>query len=308
MDRHILRILKAILFHDLTEASGDAFQKLIAKYFTAAYGSDFERIKSAGRSGDGGCDGYHRSTKTVYQCYGKEKSAPVNSRYIAKKIKEDFALARRTYKGDQMLEWVFVHNLVGGLPNEANLAIIELQAKNPDVSIRTMSQDAFEDLLFKLGDESLQDLFGPTAARSFGGIDPSDIQRLLNRLVSEAETPVPTAIKPVPLQKIDYNRLTEMSARTIRDNTQYTAQVGKFVNDASDAQLGDRIATKLRAKYQSLKLDKFSPDDILNCLADFIIGADRIACSVGEVRAADAILAYFFDRCDIFEDEPLATA
>ena len=119
---------------------------------------------------------------------------------------------------------------------------------------------------------------------------------------------MPNAIKPVPLQKIEYNRLTELSARTIRDNTQYTAQVGKFVNDAGDALLGDRIAAKLRAKYQSLKLDRFSPDDILYGLVDFIIGADRITCSVGEVRAAEAILAYFFDRCDIFEDEPLATA
>ena len=62
---------------------------------------------------------------------------------------------------------------------------------------------------------------------------------------------------------------------------------------------GEKVAQAFRNRYKELKAQGLLPDETFQELVIFIGGADR-----KELRyeaAVYAVLAYFFERCDIFE-------
>ncbi|HEY5095040.1 MAG TPA: ABC-three component system protein [Candidatus Eremiobacteraceae bacterium] len=303
MDFRKRRFLEALLFIDLTSKSGTSFQARISDFLAAVYGNDFERTISAGRHGDRGCDGYNAATKTVYQCYGKERGSGVNTAFIISKIQHDFQVAQ-THFGQRMVNWVFVHNLVEGLPTDVGLAIQALREQNPQIHISTMTKDGIGSLLFALPDDALDLLFAPSPDRSFDDIDPADIQRLLKTVAAGAREATHGELMPVPREKISYNTLSEPAARVVRDNVQYVGQVAKFVREDADPIFGEAVASSLNAKYQSLRSQGMSSDDIMDELLGFVVGRDRLDYSISELKAAEVIVAYFFNNCDVFEDQP----
>jgi hypothetical protein len=107
----------------------------------------------------------------------------------------------------------------------------------------------------------------------------------------------------VPLEKIAFNSLDEVSARTIRDNTQYAAQVAKFVQEDPDPRFGDTVAAALKQHYVQLRGQSLAPAVILDNMIGFILG-DRHDVSLADIKSAEAIVAYFFSTCDVFENFP----
>jgi hypothetical protein len=66
-----------------------------------------------------------------------------------------------------------------------------------------------------------------------------------------------------------------------------------------DPSFGEDIAEAFRARYQDLKTVGLGPDQIFGQLQAFTGGMDGDPSHQGAVLA---ILSYFFERCDIFED------
>ena len=74
--------------------------------------------------------------------------------------------------------------------------------------------------------------------------------------------------------------------------------VEQYFRKSALVELGDKIAEEFRKRYSDLKLLELPPDQILMCLQQY-------AGMSGEPRrqaAVMAVLAYFFDTCEIFED------
>ena len=288
----------ALMRDELASHYGNSFQDLFGRYMDARYGDDFQRVRPAGKLGDGGCDGYKHSTKTVYQCLGKHKSSGVNAAEIVEKITHDFAHAKTTFTDGSMLEWVFVYNL-SELPHTAVIAIGKLRDENPSMSISTLGHDGIGRILLEIDETVLDQLFDIENVRSRHVLEPSDVQLLLNRVAQRQHVPLPTEIAPVPLDKIERNELSGYAELTIRDNIKYVAQVARFVRESPDPRHGDVVAAILMARYQELKLQKFHPNEIFVLLVEFVVGDGDFGVPL--LKAAEAIVVYFFQTCDVFE-------
>ncbi len=106
-------------------------------------------------------------------------------------------------------------------------------------------------------------------------------------------------VKDVPPGKIEANALSESVATLLREGMVKAVLVGDFFNQWHDAALGERIAQSFRDKYESLRED-YTPNQMFVELQAWAGGKDRGAPE--HELAVLTVMAYYFERCDIFEE------
>lgn len=273
---------------------GIAFQDWFVQLAGHAFGADFEEVRPYGAQGDLKSDGRRVSTRAVFQCYAPKQMT--DTKLIAK-IDEDFHGARAHW-GDQMSEWIFVHNDGDGLPPKVVQHIDALRAGHPDINIETWSEPELHALVFTLALPAMQALFG--YAPSIAVLDHlvlSDIVPIIDALARQEPNPNPP-LTPPSLEKLKKNELSDDSAVLLQMGRRKSALVDTFFNKSARPDLGERIAEAFRTRYAELKGLELPADSIFGYLQDY-------AGMNGEPKrqgAALAVLAYFFDSCDIFED------
>jgi hypothetical protein len=216
------------------------------------------------------------------------------------KIDEDFNGAVNEW-GPRMRRWEFVHNDVRGLPADAIQRLDDLRADNPGVEIAVLGEAELRRVVMNLLIHQLEDLFG---------VVPS--QRTMERLDFAALRPVLAAIErrdpgadppisaPSP-QKLQRNALSEDAAALLRQGRRREKLVEDFFDAWPDPSFGEDIAEAFRAHYQALKSAGIGVEAIFTQLQGFAGGMNGEPAHQGAVLA---VLSYFFERCDIFEDAP----
>lgn len=277
------------------ERKGKAFEELFSKIMGHASPGDFQAVRPYGNRGDLKCDGYRVSDRTVFQCYAPSSMKLPN---LLAKIDEDFKGAVAHW-GNRMVRWSFVHNEDGGLPADAIQKLMDLGTANPSV---TLDQTGYPELLvivMTLPVLQLEDLFGSV---------PS--QRTMAQLDYEALRPVVSLIQKLtpdnnpPLTapsaaKLSANDLSDDAAELLRQGRRRESLVERFFNDWPDPSFGEEIAQGFRDRYRALKLDGLSADRIFMELQTFAGGMNG---TPSHQAAVLAVMSYFFERCDIFED------
>ncbi|TAV22620.1 hypothetical protein [Rhizobium ruizarguesonis] len=151
----------------LRRSQREEFQSFFSELMTAIHGPDYVGVTPHGSHGDGGVDGYHLPDHSVYQCYGALNGHTFGIAYIKQKILSDFRKARETCP--DMARWVFVHNLVPGLPRPLLDTILDLKKTNYGViDVSHFGVDEFRTAISKLPEPKLLRLLGavqPTARR-----------------------------------------------------------------------------------------------------------------------------------------------
>lgn len=274
---------------------GKAFENLFSRIMGHAFPGDFQAVRPYGNRGDLKCDGYRDSDKTVFQCYAPSAMKLPN---MLTKMDEDFNGAVAHW-GHRMDRWSFVHNEDGGLPADATQKLVDLGAANPAVSLDQVGYPELFAVVMALPVPQLEDLFGSV---------PS--QRTMAQLDYEALRPVVTLIQKLdpddnpPLSapspsKLSANDLSDDAAELLRQGRRRETLVERFFNDWPDPSFGEEIAQGFRERYQALKMEDLSPDQIFTELQTFAGGMDGTPAHQAAVLA---IMSYFFERCDIFED------
>jgi hypothetical protein len=275
---------------------GEAFQTWFVSMAGHAYGPDFEEVRAYGPKGDLKCDGRRISTKTIYQCYAPYSMKESDT---VSKVDADFHGAAAHW-GPAMSEWVFVHNDDRGLPPGVVRHLDGLRTNNGRLKIETWSEPELLNLAMGLQLTSLQALFG--SAPSIAIIDRLvmadlvPIIEMLERMEPDANDP---PLTPPSVQKLEKNALSTESALLLRMGRRKTSLVESFFRKSPRPDLGERIAEAFRARYAELKLMDLPADTIFRHLQDYA------GMSGGDPKrqgAALAILSYFFESCDIFED------
>ncbi|WP_439144267.1 ABC-three component system protein [Planktotalea sp.] len=275
---------------------GQAFEDMFSRIMGHAHAGDFQAVRPYGNKGDLKCDGYRASDKTVFQCY-----APRSTKLDAmqKKVDADFNGAVGHW-GNRMERWVFVHNDDAGLPADVTQQLIDLGAANSTVTLGQMSYTELFAIVMVLTQPQLVDLFGaaPTqttlARLEFVELQPviTSIQRM-----EPDDNPPLTAPSPAKLQA---NDLSEAAAGLLRQGRRKEQLVERFLNQYPDPSFGEEIAQGFRDRYKTLRSDKLQPDIIFAELQQFAGGMTGLP----ERQAAVlAVMSYFFERCDIFEDQ-----
>lgn len=81
--------------------------------------------------------------------------------------------------------------------------------------------------------------------------------------------------------------------------------VEKFFTEWHDPTFGDVVTVAFKKEYQRLKSLRISPDDIFVNLQSFAGG--KLHGSSTHQTAVLAVLAHFFEECDIFESPRKST-
>jgi hypothetical protein len=285
----------------LRKCSGEEFQDLFSNVMEKVHGSDFIRVRAFGALGDKGCDGYLQSTGKLFACYGALNGDGGKVAYLIGKMENDYAKAAKEF-ASIMKAWAMVHNLVDGLPAEAILKLDEIQAINPKCPCGFIGMEGFEELVFSLDKTEIEALLGTVAtagdAQNFQAKELSD---LIAAVITAADkTPIDvSAIRPVPVNKLDFNHLPSHWRLMIAGGWQNAHFVQEYLDRHPDPMTGERIAEKFRVRYLYLKSQALEPGAIMSNLYEGITGLGAVTPE--RQVAAQALLAHLFESCDIFE-------
>jgi hypothetical protein len=278
---------------------GTAFQDWFVKMAGHAYGSDFEEVKPYGPQGDHKCDGLRKSLGMLFQCYAPERFE--DGRAISK-ITTDFSGAVAHWPGT-LKAWTFVHNDRNGLSPGVTKCLVDLGSKNPGVTIAPWNDTELHNLVMVLEVHQLEDLFG--FAPSMPALDNVGFEQL-QPVVSaiQRRKPDPGAkLTPPSENKIEHNKLSVDAADLLRLGRRKESRVQDYIDKMVRPDVAEEIAEAIREQYRSLKSLGLEPDEIFAHLQKFV----GVQGEPPRQAAALAVLCYFFERCDIFEDLPLVT-
>jgi hypothetical protein len=284
--------------------TGDAFQDFFATLMELRYPSgDFVRVRPWGKVGDRKNDGFLRSKRQLFQCFGPENIRPI-AKCIAK-IKEDFNGALPHWK-QYFDRWIFVHNDPNGLPPDVVKVLLDLSAKHaPLVAIHWGLSDLLAEFKQLLSSD-VETFLGPAPGRKdVVGVRVEDVRRLLEHIALQPE-PMNVDVRPVHGSKLRHNQLSEAAATLLKAGMTRAEVVRKYLRGIADQTRYDRVAAAFKLRYETLKADGLAPDDILASLQRFVSG-DSIATPAHQA-ATLAILAFFFEACEIFERPPADTS
>jgi hypothetical protein len=274
---------------------GKAFETLFARIMAHAFPGDFQPVRPYGPKGDLKCDGFRASDGTVFQCYAPDamKLEP-----LLAKVDEDFAGAL-VHWTTKMLRWEFVHNDSRGLPAEAVKKLAALNAANPNVALAVCGEAELRLIAMSLALHQLEDLFGAVpSGRVLEKLDFEALRPVLLAIQRQEPDAEPSLVAP-SAAKLERNALSQDAAGLLRQGRRREQLVEAFFAGWPDPDLGEEIAQAFRVRYQALKAVGLSPDDIFGELQAFAGGMTGEPARQGAVLA---VLSYFFERCDIFED------
>ena len=277
------------------EKKGTEFQDWFVRLAGYAFGSDFEAVRPYGNQGDLKCDGRRVSTGTIFHCYAPYMQSDSE---LNKKIDEDFRGARKHWN-TWMAEWVLVHNDTRGLPPSSVQLVDRLREGHPHVKIEIWKEPELQELADGLPLRVQQALFGYAPSKS--GVETlmlEDLRSVVEALQRMDTVPGQEPLTPPSVDKIARNSLSEDAAGLLKLGRRREVLVETWFSKSPNAELGERIAEAFRRRYAELKESDRPPDAIFTHLQQYAgMGGEP-----AQQSAALAVLSYFFERCDIFED------
>ncbi|WP_260515429.1 ABC-three component system protein [Serratia fonticola] len=281
------------------ESKGDSFQRLFEKLMSKAHPNDFLACRPWGNVGDRKNDGYLPSARILYQSYAPNELTATEA---IKKINEDFDGAKEHWE-KYFDEWTFVHNARDGrLGPHIIEALAKLVQDNPKIKI---GHCGYEEMLAKFRQLSLKDLeswFGPSLTMEANvNLGFGDLVAVLTHI---SIMPVPTAseVKDVSRGKIEANLLSQAVADFLKIGMQKSTLVAQFFNNWKNPTYGEQIAQSFKSEYVTLRdqVPALHPDEIFGRLETWAGGTANTTPT--HKAAVLAVMAYLFDKCEIFED------
>ncbi|MBB3061418.1 ABC-three component system protein [Microbulbifer rhizosphaerae] len=262
------------------------------------HSDNFQLVKAAGRDGDGKADGYLAPEKCVFQSYAP--SSGFRKKPLLQKIKGDFLGAVEKWR-ERLAKWVFVHNDQEGLPKYALDLLEELKGEHPRIDLSAWGPGIVKEQILKLPTVKLVDLFGLAPSQEdVESLTHEPIKTLLRAMSSNSEGIMPE-IRPVSAEKLQYNQLSPDVEALLSAGRRKENLVNDLLLRWPDPEYGEELANSFRAKYLSLRNIGASPDDIFVELKSFAGGdSGEVSTQVSSL----AVLSYFFERCDIYENAP----
>lgn len=281
------------------ESKGDGFQRLFEKLMSKAHPNDFMACRPWGNVGDRKNDGYLPSARILYQSYAPNELTAAEA---IKKINEDFDGAKEHWE-EFFDEWAFVHNAPDGRLGPHIIEVLaKLRQNNPKIRI---GHCGYEEMLAKFRQLSLRDLeswFGPSLTMETNvNLGYSDLIAVLKHICITPQATT-SGVKDVSRRKIEANLLSQAVADFLKIGMQKSPLVAQFFNSWQNPTYGEQIAQAFKDEYIGLRdgVPHLHPDEIFGRLE---IWAGGTANTTPTHKAAVlAVMAYLFDKCEIFED------
>lgn len=285
---------------EFLRAKGDAFQTLFERLMGLAYKADFLACRPWGNQGDRKNDGFLKSERRLFQVYAPNEMDAAKAKA---KITEDFAGALEHW-GRHFDKWVFVHNATDGLPPHVQLLLLDFEAANVGIQLDPWCLEELRSIFRKLTVDDKASWFGlaPTDATRIK-LGFRDLQVVIEKIGTIPAPPMPR-VGDVPMGKIQANALTEAVAQLLKEGWTKAPVVEDFLRQWHDETLGERLAEAFKAEYLRLRA-AHSPNQTFGELQSWAGG--NVRGTPEHELAVLTVIAYYFERCDIFE-EPRSAA
>lgn len=280
---------------DYIKQKATTFQDWFSEIMEKRFPSDFQRVRPWGHVGDRKNDGYLKSARMLFQAYAPNE---LTSASAISKIEEDFRGALPFWK-IHFDTWVFVHNSREGLGPDVLSKLLTLEVAT-GVNMKNWGFEEIRKLVFELDDVEIASLLGPAPSNDeVDKVNFSSLQLVLETIGRREPSQDPD-LRPVPQDKIKINALSPDVETLLRGGMRKSNLVSELFNTWYDPKLGDEIAANFNNRYEECKKATLPPDKIFEELHKFAGGLKR--GSVQHEASVLAVLAYFFERCDIFEN------
>jgi hypothetical protein len=278
------------------EEKGTSFQDFFADIMGKRYPADFQRVRPWGRRGDQKNDGYLKSKRILFQVYAPND---MTEKDAIDKIEEDFSGALPHWK-KYFDTWVFVHNSRQGLGPEQSKKLLELDMNHKEITVTQWGFDEIRGEIFQLNETDLAAVLGPAPGREdVLNITAAQLATVLDSL-PRCDPPPDLEIRPVSEGKIKANELSDSAACLLKAGMEGAPKVDWYFQNSPDKTLGDRIAQGLRSEYEDLRGQGLNPDEIFGKLHGTVRSSSD--GTPKQEATALAVLSYFFEECDFFED------
>lgn len=278
------------------ESTGESFQDFFSTVMELRYPADFVRVRPWGAHGDRKNDGYLPSQRKLFQCFAPTDMKPLSK--CIKKITQDFEGALPHWKLF-FDEWIFTHNDRKGLPGDVLELLLKLSQDHAPLKATSWGYNELLTEFKRLSPSNLMTLLGPVPGlQDMVSVSLKEVRTLLEHIALQPEQ-LPHDVRPVPLEKLEYNQLSNAVSTLLRAGMTRADIVKKYLRSLVDQTKHDRVADAFRQRYMELKSADVAPDDIFVELQRFVSGGGTITAS--QQASTLAILAFFFEVCDIFE-------
>lgn len=274
---------------------GNEFQTFFERLMGLVYKADFMACRPWGNRGDRKNDGFLKSERCLFQVYAPNEMTEANA---ISKIGEDFEGAKKHW-GQHFDKWVFAHNAVDGLPPHVQRLLLDFEKQNPGVKLEPWGIDEFLVVFRTLSLDDMQLWLGMAPSEETrAALGFKDLQVVLEHLAGRSVTPS-QPVKDVPARKIEANALSESVATLLKAGMVKAPLVRAFFDQWHDIALGERIAKSFRNKYEQLR-GQLSPNRIFSEIQIWAGGGNR--GTPEHELAVLTVIAYYFERCDIYEE------
>jgi hypothetical protein len=297
LERQAARFLLKI---KLSELHGESFETFFHRLMTYRH-PDFLDVRTAGRLGDQGSDGLLLSERKLYASYAPEVFSVDK---LEKKFTEDLTKARAK-RADQFDVFVFVHNDLRGM--HPSVATLLSNASRDHQPIR-FEQIGYKHLLNEISRlerhevEDVLDMQLPIQDLVFG-VALEELEPLLQHLRENRKQPdFDAPIETVSKLKLDFNEFSDETKDELRRSMYLSSEIESYYQNRVDVTERDEVASAFQEEYRRIRLDTEDPDTTLWYLEQYVLGNGSPPPQ--QRRGTTAILAYFFQTCDIFENPP----
>jgi hypothetical protein len=186
---------------------------------------------------------------------------------IVDKMETDYGKACAHLKAT-MKEWHFVHNLLDGTATEATVVKLgEMRTAYPNHKFGVVGRAGFEQRIFGLPESDIIALIGmAVSAEDTRNMRLEVVAELINRImagVEEAPLNPAQEPKPVPMDKLEFNKLPKHWCHTIRSQMANARLVEAYFGAHLEVERGTKVAELFRARYLALKEQRLPPGDIM---------------------------------------------
>ena len=195
--------------------------------------------------------------------------------------------------------WKFVHNAKNGLGPTVTKELLDLSLAHKEIEIASLGYEELHNEVFGLDDSDVAAILGlaPTQWHLLD-VKFSDIHQVVQSIAAQAPPSI-APIQPVSKGKIEANGLSDNVRELLSAGMSRAGQVDRFFSNWHDPRYGDEVALAFNSRYVELRNTNIGADAIFFELHKFAGGVQR--GSPAHEAATLAVLAYFFEQCDIFE-------
>jgi hypothetical protein len=282
----------------LLDHEGQSFEDFFVDVARRYWGDDFEPIRAYGKHGDLKCDGRHLPTGTIFQCYAPRRA---NSVQVHKKIKIDFHGALAVW-ASKMKGWSIAINDRQGLDALATLEVDTLRSQHATIVIKTVLPVEIVRMALSLSLANLAELFGIEITERdtvLTRVAFSELGPVIDSLAGVDPIPSLTTITLPASKKIEFNSLGMEIAALLRQGDLLASHVDDYFRKTGRVEVGERIGELMKLNYEHMKADGYDPSQIFHGLINLCGSLDR---PKRQGLAVLAIVAYYFHKCDIFEN------